>query len=231
MFANHSHSILIIGDDPAFSRDLASHWQHERQVPDFTVMSTEMFHEGVEGAFDLAVVGPVHSRRLASLIKAVDMGAHPVICVLKNSSQMETLHADHPRAIFLQQDDGDWINAALLLATECLRRVDLTRRLKKAEDSAALNSRQAALGRYMLENRHAFNNQLTSVLGNAELLLQDNNTIDANAHDQLQSIRDSALNMYELMQRFSSITIEMRVAEKASQTEMQGPSQWAVPAS
>ncbi|HYL94136.1 MAG TPA: hypothetical protein VEW69_13375 [Alphaproteobacteria bacterium] len=227
---NPSHSILIIADDPAFSRDLVGHWQRERVVPAFTVMSTELFHEAVEDNFDLAVVGPVRTKRLASVIKALDVGANPVICLLKSSNQAETLRADYPRTLFLQQNDG-WLDSALLLATECLKRVDLTRRLKKADDSAALNSRQAALGRYMLENRHDFNNQLTSVLGNAELLLQESDVLEVTARDQLESIRDSALNMYELMQRFSSITIEMRAAEKASQTEMKAPSQRPVPAS
>lgn len=230
MFVNPSHSVLIIADDPAFSRDLVGHWQRERLVPAFTVMSTELFHEAVEDNFDLAVVGPVRAKRLASVIKALDLGVNPVICLLKSSTQAESLRADHPRTLFLQQNDG-WLDAALLLSIECLKRVDLVRRLKKADDSAALNGRQAALGRYMLENRHDFNNQLTSVLGNAELLLQESNVQDVAARDQLESIRDSALNMYELMQRFSSITIEMRAAEKASQTEIRRPSQGPASAS
>ena len=44
-----------------------------------------------------------------------------------------------------------------------------------------LRKREAALGRYMLEVRHAFNNALTSVLGNSELLLLESGALSAQA--------------------------------------------------
>ena len=86
----------------------------------------------------------------------------------------------------------------------------------------ALNARNAALGRYMLENRHNFNNLLTSVLGNAELLLMDAHTFSEEVRDQVQTVHEMALSMYEIMQRFSSIAVEMHVTEKPSQDETHG---------
>jgi signal transduction histidine kinase len=65
------------------------------------------------------------------------------------------------------------------------------------------------------------NNCLTSVMGNAELLLLD---ADAFAftepvRDQLQTIHEMALRMHEIMQRFSSVAAELRTAENSSQDE------------
>jgi hypothetical protein len=44
------------------------------------------------------------------------------------------------------------------------------------------------------------------------------------ARDQLETIHTMALNIHEIMQRFSSIAIEMQVAEKQSQAETPKPS-------
>jgi signal transduction histidine kinase len=100
-----------------------------------------------------------------------------------------------------------------------MKRMDLTERVRRAEKSALASSHGALLGRYMLESRHDLNNCLTSVLGNAELLLLDRNAFSEKARDQLQTIHDMALNMHEIMQRFSSVAAEIRTAENSSQGE------------
>jgi signal transduction histidine kinase len=215
---HNAHVVLIIADDAAFPRDLLGRWQTERIVPAFTVMSTDLFHGAVLGNFDVAIIGPVRSGRLASIIQTIDRGSHPVICVLETASQLQSVRTEHPRLLLMQQHE-DWLNALLLLASECLKRVDLTARVRKAEQAALIHARNAALGRYMLDNRHGFNNLLTSVLGNSELLLTECSNLAETARDQLETIHRMALHMHELMQRFSSIAIEMQVAEKESQDE------------
>jgi len=167
------------------------------------------------------VIGPVRNGRLASILKSLETGAHPVICVLQSATHVQAIRADHPRLLAIQQHEG-WLDNLLLLAAECLKRVDLTARVRKAEQAATINSRNAALGRYMLDNRHSFNNLLTTVLGNSELLLMEGVELPAIARDQVETIHSMALSMHEIMQRFSSIAIEMQVAEKQSQDETQG---------
>ena len=214
----NSHVVLIIADDAAFPRDLLGRWQTERIVPAFTVMSTELFHGVAVGDFDLAIIGPVRNGRLASVLKSMDAGSDPVICVLETASQMHRVRADYPRLLLMQKHES-WLDALLLLTSECLKRVDLTARVRKAEQASAVNGRNATLGRYMLDNRHGFNNLLTSVLGNSELLLMEDNHLTEAARDQVETIHKMALHMHEIMQRFSSIAIEMQVAEKPSQGE------------
>lgn len=214
----NSHVVLIIADDAAFPRDLLGRWQTERVVPAFTVMSTELFHAAALGNFDVAIVGPVRNGRIASILKSMETGSNPVICVVETVSEVHRIHAEYPRLLLMQQHEH-WLDTLLLLASECLKRADLTTRVRKAEQASAIHSRNAALGRYMLDNRHGLNNLLTSVLGNSELLLMDSSNLSEVAREQVETIHNTALHMHEIMQRFSSIAIEMQVAEKSSHDE------------
>jgi len=74
------------------------------------------------------------------------------------------------------------------------------------------------LGRYMLDTRHAINNALTSVLGNAELLLLDTRLSDT-VTSQVETIRNMALRMHEILQRFSSLEKELTVVEKQTEND------------
>ena len=65
----------------------------------------------------------------------------------------------------------DWTQTLLLVAGESLRRTEAVRTAREAESKAARNEHHATLGRYMIDMKHSVNNALTSMLGNAELLL------------------------------------------------------------
>jgi len=226
---DHSQVVLIIADDAAFPRDLIGRWQLERTVPGFTVMSTELLNRA-SGVFDLAIVGPVRNGRLPTLLKSIDFVLHPVICILESAHQLQAVKAEFPRALALHQHEGS-LESVMLLATECLKRIELMSRLRKAEHAAAANAGHALLGRYMLNTRHDFNNLLTSALGNAELLLLDGGNLDDVGRDQLETIHTMTLQMHEIMQRFSSLAVEVQASEKQSQDETSKLSHLAVSAS
>jgi signal transduction histidine kinase len=210
--------VVLIADDPVFARELMSRWQTESTLPGLTVMSTDLLTGIREGDCDLVIIGAVRNDRLVSALKMVDAGDYPVICLLENAADVKMAKSGHPRLHVMQYPQA-WLDSLLLLAAECLKRVDLTQRVRRAEQAALANSRGAALGRYMLESRHDLNNSLTSVLGNAELLLLDADAFPASARDQLQTIHEMALQMHEVMQRFSSVAAEVRSAENSSQDE------------
>jgi signal transduction histidine kinase len=210
--------VVLIADDPDFARDLMARWQAEHSLPAITVMSADLLNAVGEGNFDLVIIGGVRNRRLASALKIAAAGDDPVICLLDSAAEVKTVKAGHPRLHVVEYHPAG-LDALLLLAQECLRRVDLAERLLKAERAAAASARGAALGRYMLESRHDLNNSLTSVLGNAELLLLDADALPEPARDQLQTIHEMALHMHEIMQRFSSVAAESRTAENSSQDE------------
>ncbi|MBZ5506502.1 MAG: hypothetical protein LAO78_13670 [Acidobacteriia bacterium] len=215
--------VVLIADDPAFAHDLMARWQAEPGLPGITVMSTDLLSKIGEGEFDLAIVGAVRGKRLASVLKMVDGGDYPVICLLESSEDVKTARSGYPR-LHVMQSHEVWLDSLLPLATECLKRMDLSERVRRAEQAALASSRGATLGRYMLESRHDLNNSLTSVLGNAELLLLDADAFPEPARDQLQTIHEMALHMHEIMQRFSSVAAEARSAENSSQDETDKPS-------
>jgi signal transduction histidine kinase len=214
----NSPTVLIIADDTGFARDLSARWQMERNAPAITVVSTELFHAAADVDCDLVIVGPVRQGRLLTLLKRVDTGKQPVICISESAQEAQTARTQCPRVLNLQKDEG-WPEGLLLLANECLKRVALVARVKKAEQGAASVASYAALGRYMLEARHDFNNSLTSVLGNAELLMMDDAGLPDHVRDQLATIHAMSLHLHAIMQRFSSLAMEMQAAEKQSQDE------------
>ncbi len=219
---------MIITDDADFARDLIGRWQMERAVPRLTAISAELALAAGDGTFDLAIMGPVRQAAFPSLLKQMEEGQAPVICVLETAAQVQRARLDHPRALILQRQEN-WLDLLVLVARECLKRVDLAARLRTAEQAVASDSRHAALGRFIHDSRHDFNNALTSVLGNAELLLMDARTMGDQVRDQLQTIHEMALHLHSIMQRFSSLALEMR-SQSPSQCETELPSHLPVTA-
>jgi len=107
----------------------------------------------------------------------------------------------------------------VLVAGESLRRAEAVKLARQAELRAARSEQYAVLGRYMLEMKHSMNNALTSLLGNAELLLLEPGQLSAQSLAQIKTMHSMTLRMNEVLQRFSSLASEMREAENASQAE------------
>ena len=211
-------TVLIIADDADFTRAVMGRWQTEPSVPEFTLVNSELWKDTPHAGYQLAIVGPVMSERLNPIFSSLQAGLAPVIYIAQDSNAANAARSAHPRVIVLRQHDG-WVEALVLLGSEMLKRVEVLAQLRRAEELAASNQRQATLGRYMLDMRHSLNNALTSVLGNAELLLLEPGTFTAQVRDQIDTIHTMALRLHEIMQRFSSLETEMNVAEKSSQNE------------
>ena len=94
-------------------------------------------------------------------------------------------------------------------------------RAREAEPVAAETRHFAALGRYVAEMRHSFNNAMTSLLGNAELLLMEPDAYPPQVREQLTTIRAMALRLHQMMQRFSSLEAKLEIAAEDSPTEKQ----------
>src|SRR5262249_14666976 len=118
----------------------------------------------------------------------------------------------------LQRHEG-WPETVVQIAGEVLRRCDALNRLYRAEQANVVLERQAALGRYMGDMRHNLNNALTSVLGNAELLLLEKHQLSDQSQSQAETIRNMALRIHEIMQRFSSLEKELTVVARQADQE------------
>ncbi len=215
-----SHTnILIISDDTEFARSVVARWQSERRLPEITVTTSDLWRAQTAANYNLVIIGPVRTSKPSAILSALN--AYPAtaaIYVSNAGASTEFLAAENPHTLFLSREDG-WVGTLILIATEALRRSEAVTRAQRAERLGIESERHASLGRYMLEMRPSVNNALTSVLGNADLLLLEPENVSTECHDQIRTIQTMALRLNEIMQRFSSLAAEMRSGEKESQAE------------
>ena len=214
-------NVIILTDETEFARLLTAGWQAERQAPTVTVLTSDLWQEQEAPARDLVVVGPVREGALTSVLRALDPSTAVILCVPADSKELGQLRAKYPRLIHVPLRE-DWAQTLLLVAGESLRRVEALRLARQAERTAAKNENHATLGRYMLDMKHSVNNALTSMLGNAELLLLEPGQLSSQSLAQIKTIHSMALRINEIMQRFSSLASEMLEAENTSQAETEG---------
>ena len=202
---------LIISDDADFSRRITARWQMERSVPTFTLLSGDLWPRFAIDTFDVAIVGDLRRDFLSVVLEPLHSTAQPIFCVCRDRQTAQLVRERWPRISVLLRDES-WIEALVPIACEAVHRARAETRARAAEFTCAALERQATLGRYMLEMRHNLNNALTSVLGNSDLLLLEPGTLSAPARAQVETIRNMALRIHEVLQRFSSLEKEMNVA-------------------
>jgi signal transduction histidine kinase len=211
-------SVLILTDDSEFARLLTACWQTERQLPGISVLTGDFCAHGESLSADLLVVGPLKETKLADVLRGIEPNTAVILCAPAEAREFGLLRKRYPRLLHVPLRE-DWTQVVLLMAGESLRRTEAQRLARQAEQRAAQNANHAMLGRYMMDMKHSVNNALTSLLGNAELLLLEPGELSAQSLAQLKTIHTMALRINEIMQRFSSLASEMREAETPSQTE------------
>jgi signal transduction histidine kinase len=211
-------NVLILTDDSEFGRLLSSCWHAERQSPSIAILNSSLWKAQDAEAFDLVVLGPVGDASLSKILGSLHPGVAVILCAPADFREMQQLRSRYPRLLHVPLRD-DWTQTLMLVAGESLRRVRAGFQAKQAISRAAQYQREAMLGRYMAEMKHSVNDALTSILGNAELLLLEPGQLSAQSLHQIKTMHSMTLRINEIMQRFSSLASEMRDAEKASQAE------------
>lgn len=196
---------------------LSACWQSEKQAPGITVLGSDLWQQHDSRSPDLVVVGPLRHAKLPEILRALESTA-VILCAPAESGEISQLQRRYPQLVHIPLRE-DWAQTLLLVAGECLRRTEALRLARQAERAAVESERYATLGRYMLDMKHSINNALTSVLGNAELLLLEPGQLSKQSLAQIKTIHSMALRIAEVMQRFSSLASEMREAENVSQAE------------
>jgi len=216
-------TVLMISDEAEFARSVTSFWQTQ-ESPAFTLMSGDLSRNPDPDQFDLAVVAKVQPKFLVPVLRALELAGKPVILIAEREGF--AAREAQPGVVVIRQHEG-WMESLVLVARVAMGHQDALARAHRAEIANAALQRQAALGRYMLEMRHSMNNALTSVLGNSELLLLEPGVLPANATGQIETIRNMALRMHEILQRFSSFEKELSVLEKQAEQDKRNKSQVA----
>jgi signal transduction histidine kinase len=185
----------------------------ERSAPAFTLLGSEIWQSNPDANYDIALTAGLKFEQERGVMRMLEVQAAPVISVAKSGAEARQIKAEFPKSLVVLEHEG-WLDCMVMLGSEVLRCVEAQGRARKAEQELKAHNAHAVLGRYMLDTRHGFNNALTSVLGNAELLMMEPIPFSAALREQIDTIHSMALRMHEMMQRFTSLEAEMSFAEK-----------------
>jgi hypothetical protein len=211
-----SSQILIVSEDAEFVRALSARWRKERNSPSITAVSTNISGQASPAGYALVVVGPL--RQGAALPPAPSLHLDSTVCAVGDLGSLASVRAKHADWLLLPEYPG-WTEALLSVAREVLRRTSAEKRAREAELTNHAHQRFSILGRSMLEVRPGMINALTSLLGNADLILLSEEPLPAECREQVRTIRTMALRLNEMVQRLSSLESEMELNDRKSQIE------------
>jgi signal transduction histidine kinase len=204
-------TVLILASDSAFSRDLTEAWPAGGANPQFVLLEEDRCRELPDDTFDLAIAHTASPEKHVILTQALRATRKPAILV--HHDPTTAVCRVHGSIVELHRDTCSWPEMPALLGGEILRRLQFEARAAESHHLLAVADRDAALGRYMAENFSTINNALTSVMGNAELLLLEPG-LPATVLAQADTIRNMALRLHEVFQRFSSLDKELSVVAR-----------------
>jgi signal transduction histidine kinase len=207
-------TIVIISDEQEFSTAVTRRWLIERHVPSFFLVETGSCDRLRSADYDLAVIGGVSSECLTNVLDVARVSGKPVIHV----SRLNGPSPQFANVISLPEIQA-WPDLLITVAHQVLARERAAAELMQLLDSSAQLEQQAALGRYMIEVRHNLNNALTSILGNSDLILLDEDQLPSAMRTQVETIRNMGMRMNEILQRFSSLQKEMQLVEQQNWTK------------
>jgi hypothetical protein len=244
-------TVLILANDPAFSREITAYWPQGPapnsdlpfDAPEFIVLD-HAFSRDLKGSnYDLAIADAssddkrkhksekeensenkyridqsqkdqgIGKDQNTALQQSLAAAGKPAILI--HSDPALDFYNLHEAVLHLRREPGIWAAVAGLIGREILCRRQAESRAREAEKSSSAAQAEATLGRYMVEMRTNVNNALTTVLGNAELLVLEPG-LPATVLAQADTIRNMALRLHEVFQRFSSIEKELNVDARES---------------
>jgi hypothetical protein len=233
--SHYRPNVLILASDPAFAREITANWPQDSAAPsdrlsehpEFVVLEQTFSRDLAGNSYDLAIAdasSPERNARIDQKDKPTDnwihhlkasltAGGKPAIII--HSDRGSDFYSLHGAAIELRREPGIWPAMVGLIGREILRRREAEARARESENISAKALADATLGRYMVEMRTNINTALTTVLGNAELLALEAG-LPAAVIAQSDSIRNMALRLHEIFQRFSSLEKELTVAARES---------------
>jgi hypothetical protein len=237
-------TVLILASDPAFARDISAAWPQEPAPrsthsgrPEFIVLD-QGFSRDLEGShYDLAIADAsfdeknthgkynraLHQDQYDALRQSLVAARKPAIIIHSERIHPDRIPSDrsldfyqlHGAILELRREPGLWPAIAGLVGREILRRIQAESRAREAGTVSAAAQAEATLGRYMVEMRTNVNNVLTTVLGNAELMMLEPG-LPASVLAEADTIRNMALRLHEVFQRFSSLEKELRIDKELS---------------
>ena len=206
-------TVLILASDPAFSRELTEAWPVRNEKPEFVLLEEERCRQLPRDTYDLAVAHAVSPEKHAILTEALRASRKPSILI--HHDPTANICCMQGSILELHRDGCSWPVMPALLGHEILHRLQAELRAAESDRRQAATSAEATLGRYIAEMFSTVNNALTSVLGNAELMLLEPG-LPAPVLSQADTIRNMALRLHEVFQRFASLEKELSLVARES---------------
>jgi hypothetical protein len=213
-----SGQVLIVSDDAEFVRSLLVRWRTEKDCPAITAVSMNISGQAHPSGYALVVVGPL--RQGVALPSAPALHLDSTVCAVGDVGSLASVRAKHADWLLLPEYSG-WTEALISVAREVLRRTAAEKRARDAEFTNIAQQRFGVLGRSLLEARPGMVNALTSLLGNADLILLSDDPLPDECREQVRTIRTMALRLNEMIQRLSSLGSEMELNDRKSHLETQ----------
>jgi hypothetical protein len=208
--------VLIVSDDSEFVRSLVSRWRKEKTSPVITAVSSGVSGQASTAGYEIVVIGPL--RKCTALPAGPAVHPDSVVCAVGDTESLEVVRAAHSDWLLLPECPG-WTKILFSLAGEVLRRTAAEMRAREAEIMNLSQKRFGILGKSLLEARPGMVNALTSLLGNADLILLSEERLPGHCRENVRTIHTMALRLNEIVQRLSSIENEMELSERKSHLE------------
>jgi len=212
----NASSVLVVSDDVEFVREFVSRWEVEHGAPPITVVSTEMWKQASVIGYALVIVGFL--RKNSPAATAPELSCDTTVCVVGDRERLSSIRSAHSDwlAVF---DQPGWPETLISFAKEVLRRIAAEKQARESERTCLSQQRLATVGESLLMARPGMVNALTSLLGNADLLLLSGEPFSVGCLEQLRTVHQMALRLNEIIQRLSSLANEMELSEMESQRE------------
>jgi hypothetical protein len=211
-----SAQILVVSEDSEFVRSIVAGWRMEKDPPEITAVSSGVSRQTSSSGYELIVVGPL--RACTALPEGPAVDPDSVVCAVGDEESLRLIRAVHSTWLLLPECPG-WTKMLFSLAGEVLRRTAAERRAREAENSNVTQKRYGILGKSLLEARPGMVNALTSLLGNADLILLSEESLPDHCRENVRTIHNMALRLNEIVQRLSSIENEMELSGRKSHLE------------
>ncbi len=208
--------ILIVSDDSEFVRSLTARWRMENDSPAITAVSTGVSPQTSSSGYEMIVMGPL--RECVALPAGPALHPDSVVCAVGDEESLKVVRAVHGNWLLVPECPG-WPRILFSLVDEVLRRKAAETRAREAEITNFSQKRFGILGKSLLEARPGMVNAITSLLGNADLMLLSEEPLPDNYREHVRTIHIMALRLKEIVQRLSSIENELELSERKSHLE------------
>jgi hypothetical protein len=231
-------TVIFLSRDASFSREVIAKWPHglgNSTLPEFILLDPSLARDLNGGHYDLAIADFCKpsdgengfeyedDRRLSKKEPAEKKFDAIKRLIVASSKPALIIHSDaspnysviEGAIIELRREPMVWAETIGLIGREILRRRHAESRHREAENISSGAQADATLGRYMLEMRVNINNALTTLLGNAELLSHESG-LPANVQVQADALRNMALRLHGIFQRFALLDKELDVSVRNS---------------